>query len=221
MKKLDTFCTAVLLIAAMACGIVNFPNTVNGAEITVLNVTATIFFLLFWALILRFGPAAKVSTWLSLYVFASSMIGLCSILGEWENILTKIITTPALTLFYGIKFIKDNRVFFPIMAVISMALLFFSLVTLANRKPAQPKAKKGKDSPQLEAAEQPAAITEKAESITLSETEVVSEAAKYVEMINSFENKEIDFVEEPAEQPAEETETAEPAAITEQTETQP
>ena len=206
MKKLDAFCTAVLLIAAMACGIVNFPNAVNGVEISVLNITATVFFLLFWALMLRFGPAAKVSAWLSFYVFSVSIVGVCSILGGWENLFTKIITTPALTLFYGIKFVKDNRVFFPIMAVISFALLFFSLVTLANRKPAQPKAKKGKKAQQEETAVEPAPIPEKAESITLSETEVVSEAAKYVEMINSFENKEIDFAEEPDAQQEEETE---------------
>ena len=194
MRKLDIFCTAVLLLAAMACGIINFPNTVNNAALTSLNITATIFFVLFWVLMLRFRPAAKTSAFLGLYVFAASMVGFCSLIGEWANVFTKIFTTPAATLFYGVKFVNDYKFFYVFMAIVSFSIVIYSLITLVNKKPAPTKAEKAEAKAKVEAEAIAAAETVPAiaEGVNLDETEVVAEAAKYVEMINTFENEEIE-----------------------------
>ena len=192
MRKLDIFCTAVLLLAAMVCGIINFPNTVNNAALTSLNITATIFFLLFWALMLRFRPAAKASAWLGLYVFAAAIVGFFSLVGDWANLFTRIFTTPAATLFYGVKFVNDDKFFYVFMAIVSFSILIYSLITLVNKKPAPTKAEKAEAKAKAEAEAVPAI----AEGVNLDETEVVAEAAKYVEMINTFENEEIEATPE-------------------------
>ena len=193
MRKLDIFCTAVLLLAAMACGIINFPNTVNNAALTSLNITATIFFLLFWVLMLRLRPAAKTSAFLGLYVFAASIVGFCSLVGEWANIFTKIFTTPAATLFYGVKFINDYKFFYVFMAIVSFSIVIYSLITLVNKKPAPTKAEKAAAKAKAEALAAAEATPAIAESVNLNDTEVVAEAAKYVEMINTFENEELEI----------------------------
>ncbi|MBQ9845202.1 MAG: hypothetical protein IJO54_03880 [Oscillospiraceae bacterium] len=200
-KKLELLSTIAMLVAAIVCIAVNFSEASSGATVTATNITATVFFLLFWALMTRFEAAAKVSAFIALYTTISGIVAICAFMGGWESLFTNVFTAPAIMLFYGIKFINNINVLCGVMSIVSFVILIYSLITLANRKPAPKQAVK---------AEKAAETEEKSESIDISETELVSAAAEYVEMINTFENKELELPpEESAEQTACPQESAE------------
>jgi len=200
-KKLELLSTIVMLAAVIACIAVNFSVASKGLPVEAINITATVFFLLFWALISRLEAAAKTSALIALYAMVSGVLAICATLGGWASLVTNIITAPAIMMFYGLKFFENMSVLYAIMSIVSFVILIYSLITLANRKPAHTKGEEEK-------AKEPQ-IAEKAESIDISETELVSAAAEYVEMINTFENKEIEL-------PMEEAETAEETEIVQQ-----
>ncbi len=187
-KKLELLSTIVMLAATVACIAVNFSAASKGLSVEAINITATVFFLLFWALISRLETAAKTSALIALYTMVSGVLAICATLGGWASLVTNIITAPAIMMFYGLKFFENMSVLYVIMSIVSFVILIYSLITLANRKPVPVKAEEEK-------AEEP----QTAESIDISETELVSAAAEYVEMINTFENKEIELPQEDAE----------------------
>ena len=185
MKKLNLLCTIAMLAAAIACIVVNFASASAGTAVTPTNITATVFFLLFWALMSRLVPASKTSALLALYTMVAGILAICADLGNWASLFTNIITAPAIMMFYGLRFFGSITVLCVAVSIISFVILIYSLITLANKKPVPVKTEK---------AEEPVPV---AESVDIPETEMIAEAAKYVENINSFENKEI---EEPEQQ---------------------
>lgn len=192
MKKLNLLCTIAMLAATVACIAVNFSAAAANETVTATNICATVFYLLFWALMSRFVPAAKTTALIALYTMAAGIIAVFAPIGGWESLFTNIFTAPAIMIFYGINFLKNISILCGVFSVISFVILIYSLITLANKKP-QPKQVKE------EAAEN------KAPAIEISETEMVAEAAKYVENINTFENKELEL---PQEETVEDTDTA-------------
>lgn len=192
MKKLNLICTIAMLGAAAACIAANFASASSGASVTPTNITATVFYLLFWALMTRFAPAAKTSALLALYSMAAGILAICADLGNWASLLTNIITAPAIMMFYGIRFFGSLTMLCVVISVVSFVILIYSLITLANRKPVQVKTEKTEDTQKTEQI---------AESIDIPETEMIAEAAKYVENINTFENKEL----EPAQETVQDT----------------
>ena len=135
-NKTQTICTAALLLGAVAVMAINFSAGFMGGPPTAANITATVFYLIFWVLMLRFKPAAKASTFLSIYTMVGSIIGFCSVMGNWGGgivtvLLVPIIFPPA-ALFYGLKIIGSYPVFYMLSALISFTIMIFSLITLAN-----------------------------------------------------------------------------------------
>ena len=192
-SKLKILATFVMLAAAVACITVNFKVAAANGKIEALNICATVFFLLFWALMCRFEAAAKTSALLALYTMASGIVAICAAAGGWANLFTSIFTAPAIMMFYGINFLNNINILCAVISALSFVILIYSLITLANRKPTPVKTA------------EPEEIEEKAESIDINETELVAAAAEYVEMINTFENKELELPqEETVTEPAEE-----------------
>ena len=194
-SKLKILATFVMLAAAVACITVNFKVAAANGKIEALNICATVFFLLFWALMSRFEAAAKTSAFIALYTMASGIVAICAAAGGWANLFTSIFTAPAVMIFYGINFLYNMNILCAAISALSFVIFIYSLITLANRKPKPVK--------NTEAEE----VEEKAESIDISETELVAAAAEYVEMINTFENKELELPQQETEavtEPAEE-----------------
>ena len=194
-SKLKILATFVMLAATVACISVNFKVAAANGKIEALNICATVFFLLFWALMSRFEAAAKTSALLALYTMASGIVAICEAAGGWANLFTSIFTAPAVMIFYGINFLYNMNILCAVISALSFVILIYSLITLANRKPKPVK--------NTEAEE----VEEKAESIDISETELVAAAAEYVEMINTFENRELELPQQETEavtEPAEE-----------------
>lgn len=204
-SKLKILATFVMLAAAVACITVNFKVAAANGKIEALNICATVFFLLFWALMSRFEAAAKTSALLALYTMASGIVAICEAAGGWANLFTSIFTAPAVMIFYGINFLYNMNILCAVISALSFVILIYSLITLANRKPKHVK--------NTEAEE----VEEKAESIDISETELVAAAAEYVEMINTFENKELELPQEKADTEAAEEINNDVAEIAEET----
>lgn len=196
MKKLNLLCTIVMLAATVACIVVNFKAAATNEVVEATNICATVFYLLFWALMTRFVPAAKTTALIALYTMVAGMVAIFAPLGGWEGLFTNVFTAPAIMMFYGINFLKNLNILCGVFSVISFIILIYSLITLANKKP-QPK----------KTAEEP--VEEKAPAIEISETEMIAEAAKYVENINTFENVELELPQEDEAENAETAETAE------------
>lgn len=141
-SKLDTLCKLVVLAATVVCIVVNFDAAYTAQPVTAVNIAATGFYLVFIALMTRFGPASKTITFISLYSLCISVIGICAIMGEWTNIAVKILAAPVVMVFYGIKFFASLTVLYILISIISFVILIYSLTTMANRKPKQPVQKK-------------------------------------------------------------------------------
>ena len=77
-----------MLAAAVAVIAVNFKAASSGAAIEAVNITATVFYLLFWALMTRLGPASKISSLIALYTLAAGIVGICADVGGWSNLFT-------------------------------------------------------------------------------------------------------------------------------------
>lgn len=189
-KKLELIATIVMIAAAVVCIAVNFPAASAAAPVEAANITATVFFLLFWVLFSRLEVAAKISAYIALYTMVAGVVAFFSTIGGWANLFSNLLTAPAIMIFYGIKFFDNMNALCAVMSVFSFVILIYSLITLVNRKPAPVK-----QSEEEEKEEPPVA-----ESIDISETELVAAAAEYVELINTFENEEIDLPAENAEE---------------------
>ena len=152
-NRFQTLCTIVMLALAVVCIAVNFNVAFMGDTPQAVNITVTVFYLLFWALIMRLEPAAKTSAWMALYSMMASIVALCSILGQWGGFgstLATVLVFPVSSLFYGIRFIPDFRLLYVVTAIISFIILIRSLITVANKKPQQPKQEKHKEPQQAE-----------------------------------------------------------------------
>ena len=134
-NKTQFICTVTVLAAFIACAGVNFSNAFSGAEVSSSNIAATGLFLIFWLLLTRFRPAAKVSIILSIFLLTTSVVGFCATTGDWFGLGVKVITFPTIAVFYALSFISSWTVFYIITAAISFAILVFSLISLANNQP--------------------------------------------------------------------------------------
>ena len=136
-NKTQLVCTISLLLGAVIVIAINFSAGWMGDKPQSVNIAATAFYLLFWVLMLRFKPAAKASSILSLYTMIGSIIGFCATAGEWSGGFVSVIlfplTFPSAALFYGLRFMQDFKIFYLIVAAISFAILIFSLITLVNK----------------------------------------------------------------------------------------
>ena len=135
-NKTQLACTISLLLGAVVVMVINFSVGFMGDKPEAVNIAATIFYLIFWILMLRFKPAAKTSSLLSLYTMIGSVVGFCSIAGNWAGGFVSVIlvplTFPVGALFYGLRFMQDFKIFYLITALISFVILIFSLITLVN-----------------------------------------------------------------------------------------
>ncbi|MBR2028001.1 MAG: hypothetical protein IKA10_03275 [Oscillospiraceae bacterium] len=184
--KLDTLCKIVVFAATIACIVVNFDAAYASQPVSSANIAATGFYLIFIALMTRFGPASKTITLLSLYSLCASIIGVCGIMGGWTNMAVKIIIAPVVMVFYGIKFFENLTVLYIIISGISMVILVYSLTTLANRKPKQPKQKKTEVKPEEPAKPEIAETAESAEAEiieTVPTTDIAVVEAEIVENV--------------------------------------
>ena len=186
-SKLKILSTVIMLAATVACIVVNFKAASANEKVAAVNICATVFYLLFWALMCRFEAAAKTSALLALYTMASGIVAICAAAGGWANLFTSIFTAPAIMMFYGINFLNNINILCAVIGAVSFVILIYSLITLANRKPTPVKTA------------EPEEIEEKAESIDINETELVAAAAEYVEMINTFENRELELPQQETE----------------------
>ncbi len=137
-NKLETLCTVSVVLSAVVCMAVNFNAAFNNLTPNALNMVATVFFLLFWILILRFAPAAKISSILSLSVMIGAIIGFCSVIAGWNSGIVKILlflfVFPPKALFYGVNFLVDDKILYIFIAIFAFVILIFSLITLVNKK---------------------------------------------------------------------------------------
>lgn len=179
--NLKPICMVSLLGAALICAVVNFSNGFMGGPPTAVNITATIFFLLFWALMTQFYPAAKTSFFMSIYTLVTAIIGFC-VAGEYlgaANIVISFVIFPCASLFYGLNFLQNFKLFYLIIALISSAIMLFSLITLVNKKP------KAKPQPQPEETE-----TDKTEAAEEAEQDEASAETETAEEVAETEQTE-------------------------------
>lgn len=186
--NLKLICMVSLLGAALICAVVNFSNGFMGGPPTAVNITATIFFLLFWALMTQFYPAAKTSFFMSIYTLVTAIIGFC-VAGEYlgaANIVISFVIFPCASLFYGLNFLQNFKLFYLIIALISSAIMLFSLITLVNKKP------KAKPQPQPEETEtdKTEAAEEAEQDEAPAETETSEDTAKTAEEVAETEQTE-------------------------------
>lgn len=189
-----------MLALAVVCIAVNFNIAFMGDTPQPINITATVFYLLFWALILRLQPAAKTSSWLALYSMVASIVGFCAIFGDWSGFgrtIATVLVFPVSSLFYGIKFVSNFSVFYFIVAMISFVLLICSLITVANPKVPQPKQKKDKQKQPEEKSAATPLVPETVEA-EIVQAEVVTppqqEAPLQPELLPQPQNEEYDDV---------------------------
>ena len=140
-NKTQLLCTIAMLLGAIIVIAINFTAFWNGSPVSAVNITATFFYFVFWLLMVRFKPAAKISLLLSLYILTASVLSLCDIVAEWTGIphlLTTFFAVPSGALFYGIRFLQNLKFFCIITALIGFAMVIMSLITMVN-KPANNK----------------------------------------------------------------------------------
>ena len=136
-SKTQLICTISLLLGAVIVIAINFSAGWMGDKPQSANIAATAFYLIFWVLMLRFKPAAKASSILSLYTMIGSIVGFCATAGQWGGGFVSVILFPLVfpsgALFYGLRFMQDFKIFYILTAAISFAILIFSLITLVNK----------------------------------------------------------------------------------------
>jgi len=136
-SKTQTICTAALLLGAVTVMAINFSAGWNGGPPQAVNIAATVFYLIFWVLMLRFKPAAKTSALLSLYTMIGCIIGFCSVAGNWGGGIITVLIVPVIfppaSLFYGLRIVGGYQMFYILSAVISFVIMIFSLITLVNK----------------------------------------------------------------------------------------
>jgi len=136
-NKAQTICTAALLLGAIIVIAINFSAGLMGSPPTAVNIAATIFYLIFWVLMLRFKPAAKASALLSLYTMIGCIIGFCSVAGNWGGGIITVLIVPIIfppaSLFYGLRIVGGYPLFYMFSAVISFVIMIFSFITLVNK----------------------------------------------------------------------------------------
>ena len=184
-SKLDTLCKIVVLAATVACIVVKFDAAYTSQPVTAVNIAATGFYLIFIALMTRFGPASKTITFLSLYALCTSIVGICAMMGGWTNMAVKIMAAPVVMVFYGIKFFENITVLYVLISGISMVMLIYSLTTLANRKPKQPKQNKAEAKAEEPAKPEIAETAEAAEVELIENSQITDIAVVEAEIVDN------------------------------------
>ena len=135
-NKTQLICTISMLLGAIVVIAINFTAFWSGSPVSNVNITATFFYFVFWLLMVRFKPAAKISLLLSLYTLAASILSFCDIHAEWTGIahlVTVFVSVPSGALFYGIRFFQNLKFFSIITAIRSFVIIILSLITMVNK----------------------------------------------------------------------------------------